>query len=115
MQPASGNASQILFCLNTERLFDRLQEAGLTSPRAMLDVATDRLQELIKPVGFFRRKTEFLKRVSQILIDEYKSDIPASVEVSRAQLDGHSLPVFGFRICVGCRVLDQKWLIWLCK
>lgn len=63
------------------RLIFRLQEAGLTTPRAMLDASSDRLGELIKPVGFWRRKTEFLKRVSQILIDEYKSDIPSTVEV----------------------------------
>lgn len=53
----------------------------------MLDVQPDRLGDLIKPVGFWRRKTEFLKRVSQILIDDYDNDIPASVEVSRAQSD----------------------------
>lgn len=73
------------FCFS---LFPRLRGEGLTNPQAMLDVPPDRLGELIKPVGFWRRKTEFLKRVSQILLDDYDSDIPASVEVSRAQLDG---------------------------
>lgn len=53
----------------------RLKEKGL-SPSWILSVDPDTLGELLKPVGFWRRKTEYLKRVSQILIDKYGGDIP---------------------------------------
>lgn len=57
----------------------RLRAAGL-SPRMIVDIDPDSLANLIKPVGFWRRKIEYLKRTSQILLDNYDGDIPDTVE-----------------------------------
>lgn len=53
----------------------RLRKRGL-SPEMIIEIDDDELGELLKPVGFWRRKTEYLKKVSQILIEKYNGDIP---------------------------------------
>ena len=63
----------------THAACQRLRNAGL-SPQMILDTDADELGELIKPVGFWRKKVVYLKKVSEILIKEYKSDIPNTVE-----------------------------------
>lgn len=57
----------------------RLHEAGL-SPQMILDMDPDQLGELIKPVGFWRKKVVYLKKVSEILMRDYSGDIPNTVE-----------------------------------
>lgn len=53
----------------------RLRNRGL-SPEMILNIDDGELQELIKPVGFWRRKTEYLKKVAKIVIEKYDGDIP---------------------------------------
>ncbi|KAF6203527.1 hypothetical protein GE061_001858 [Apolygus lucorum] len=57
----------------------RLREHGLT-PENMVKIDDNVLQNLLKPVGFYKRKTEYIKRTSQILLDKYEGDIPDSLE-----------------------------------
>ncbi|XP_037074375.1 endonuclease III-like protein 1 isoform X1 [Pollicipes pollicipes] len=57
----------------------RLKAAGLSVPW-LLQVDQGQLAQLIKPVGFWRRKAEYLKKTVRILQDEYAGDIPPSVE-----------------------------------
>lgn len=57
----------------------RLHEAGL-SPQMIVDMDAEQLGEMIKPVGFWRKKVVYLKKVSEILIRDYDSDIPNTVE-----------------------------------
>lgn len=38
------------------------------------------LQKLLIPVGFYKNKAKFIKKTSQILLDEYEGDIPGTVE-----------------------------------
>ena len=45
----------------------RLREAGL-SPQMILDMDAGQLGELIKPVGFWRKKVVYLKKVADILL-----------------------------------------------
>ncbi|KAF7487588.1 Endonuclease III-like protein 1 [Sarcoptes scabiei] len=40
----------------------------------------DELQNLIKSVGFFRRKAEYLKKTAKILKEDYDNDIPETLE-----------------------------------
>ena len=35
---------------------------------------------MIKPVGFYRRKATYIKKTTQILLDEYDGDIPDTIE-----------------------------------
>uniref|UniRef100_A0A0A9WGF8 Endonuclease III homolog n=1 Tax=Lygus hesperus TaxID=30085 RepID=A0A0A9WGF8_LYGHE len=57
----------------------RLREHGLT-PENMVATSDDVLRNLLHPVGFYKRKTEYIKRASQILLDKYEGDIPDSIE-----------------------------------
>lgn len=62
----------------THAATQRLHAAGL-SPQMILDMDPEKLGELIKPVGFWRKKVVYLKKVSEILIRDYGGDIPDSV------------------------------------
>jgi endonuclease-3 len=57
----------------------RLCAHGCT-PENILNTEEDALDALINPVGFHRRKAQFLRRVAKILLDDYDGDIPRSVE-----------------------------------
>ena len=46
----------------------------------MLDTSDQKLGELIYPVGFWKRKVQYIKETSQILKDKYNSDIPDSIQ-----------------------------------
>ena len=46
----------------------------------MIAAKTPVLEELIKPVGFFRRKAKNLQEISQIVLDKYDGDIPRTAE-----------------------------------
>lgn len=63
----------------THAATERLRAAGL-SPRMIVDISPDELGELIKPVGFWRKKVVYLKKVADILIRDYGGDIPDTVE-----------------------------------
>jgi endonuclease-3 len=44
------------------------------------DTSDEKLGELIYPVGFWKRKVEYIKATARILKEQYGSDIPDSVE-----------------------------------
>ena len=52
---------------------------GLTV-QSMLDIDEGSLEELLKPVSFYRRKAVYIKKTCQILRDSYEDDIPKTVE-----------------------------------
>jgi len=57
----------------------RLQQLPLV-PGVIAKESEEKLAELIKPVGFYRRKAASLKNLSQILVDQYKEDIPTELK-----------------------------------
>jgi len=59
------------------------------TPQKMLDLGIDGLTEHIKTIGLFRQKAKNVIKLSQILVDEYNSEVPNS----RAALQ--SLPGVG--------------------
>ncbi|CAF1057500.1 unnamed protein product [Adineta steineri] len=58
---------------------DRLLEHGFTVQYA-LDIDIDELGKIIYPVGFWRRKAQYIKDTCQILRDKYNDDIPNTIE-----------------------------------
>jgi len=52
-----------------------LKKRGL-SVQFVNDIEIEELQELLKPVGFYRRKAEYLKKTATILLEQYAGDIP---------------------------------------
>lgn len=57
----------------------RLRARGLTVDN-VLAITEEELGELIKPVGFWKTKAKYIKKTTQILKDQYNSDIPDTAE-----------------------------------
>lgn len=57
----------------------RLRGAGLTTS-SVLSMTDENLAELIKPVGFWRKKVGYLKSTAKVLEDEYEGDIPETYD-----------------------------------
>ncbi len=73
------------------------------TPQKMLDLGIDRLIEHIKTIGLYRQKAKNVIRLSQILVDEYNSQVPNS----RAALQ--SLPGVGRK--TANVVLNMWWQV----
>lgn len=40
----------------------------------------DELQEIIRPTGFYRRKSKYIKQAAKKLVEEFDSEVPRSIE-----------------------------------
>lgn len=58
---------------------ERLRKVGLTTG-SIIAMPDEQLGELIKPVGFWRKKIVYLKGAARMLEEEYAGDIPASAD-----------------------------------
>lgn len=58
----------------SKRLFSRAK-----TPRELLEIPLDELEELIFPVGFFRNKAKNLHRVSKMLIENHDGEVPSTL------------------------------------
>jgi endonuclease III len=63
----------------TERAMAKLM-ARATTPREIMSLEDEELQELIYPVGFYRNKARTLKEVSKLIIEEYRGMVPDTVD-----------------------------------
>ncbi|XP_067118625.1 endonuclease III-like protein 1 [Centruroides vittatus] len=59
-----------------------LKEHGLTVEN-ILKTNDDKLGELIYPVGFWKRKVEYIRKTTKILSEKYNGDIPDTLEELR--------------------------------
>ena len=50
------------------------------TPEKILQIGQSRLEEIIKPCGFFRTKAEHIAGTSKILLDEYGGSVPAEFD-----------------------------------
>ncbi|KAF1742679.1 hypothetical protein MXB_821 [Myxobolus squamalis] len=57
----------------------KLKHYGL-SIESMINIDQPKLEKLLYPVGFYKKKCAFIKKVAEILRDSYDSDIPNNVE-----------------------------------
>lgn len=73
---------------------------GLT-PSSVLEVSEQELADIIYPVGFFRRKAKYIQSAAKILIENYNSDIPRTIEEITA------LPGVGPKM--GYLLLQSAW------
>lgn len=58
---------------------ERLRARGLTVDN-VLSMSDEELGKLIYPVGFWKTKVQYIKKTTQILKEQYKGDIPDSVD-----------------------------------
>lgn len=75
---------------NTEKASKQLFKVART-PKAILKLKNKKLQELIKPSGFYRQKAKNIKKVCKILLEKHKGKVPSS----RAKL--LELPGVGYK------------------
>ncbi|XP_078435074.1 endonuclease III homolog 1, chloroplastic-like isoform X2 [Wolffia australiana] len=64
----------------THGAVQRLANAGLLDPTAIVENNEETISSIIYPVGFYTRKAQYLKKVSQICLEKYDGDIPSSLE-----------------------------------
>ena len=48
------------------------------TPRELLNIPIKKLEEIIRPIGFYRKKSELLHSVSRVLIDRFGGKVPSS-------------------------------------
>lgn len=58
----------------------KLKESGLGNVTGIFNAKEKDIEDLIRPVGFYRRKAIYLKRVAEILHNKYGGDIPDTLE-----------------------------------
>ncbi|XP_044005403.1 endonuclease III-like protein 1, partial [Aphidius gifuensis] len=63
----------------THAAMERLKNHGC-KPDIIVSTPDDDLGKLIYPVGFWKRKVQYIKKTSEILIRDYQSDIPSTIE-----------------------------------
>lgn len=66
----------------TYEAMNRLKANGITglTPQYMVQIDQLDLEKLLCPVSFYKTKAKHIQRASQMLIDQYDSDIPPSLE-----------------------------------
>ncbi|MBE6374626.1 MAG: hypothetical protein E7055_21505 [Lentisphaerae bacterium] len=67
---------------NVEKALDNLEAADLMSPEGIMSVPDDALREIIRPAGFFKQKSLYLKAVAEFFLAYEKTflkstDLPA--------------------------------------
>ncbi|KAL6875697.1 hypothetical protein ACP4OV_013210 [Aristida adscensionis] len=63
----------------THAAVERLSVNGLLDPDAIVRTDEATLANLIKPVGFYQRKAQFIKEASKICLERFGGDIPDSL------------------------------------
>ncbi|EGC32185.1 hypothetical protein DICPUDRAFT_8477, partial [Dictyostelium purpureum] len=94
----------------------RLKEYGL-NVETVLKTPNEKLETLIHPVGFYRRKAVYLKSIAEILKEKYNGDIPPTfkeiealpgigpkmtnliVQIAWGRVEGIAVDVHMHRIC----------------
>lgn len=91
----------------SRRLFEKAK-----TPEEILKLSNEEIEKAIYPSCYYRRKTENIKKISSILINEYKGKVPSSQE-DLLKLPGVGIKTanltlnLGFNIeaiCVDCHV-----------
>ncbi|MBU1158829.1 MAG: endonuclease [Candidatus Thermoplasmatota archaeon] len=80
---------------NVQIAIANLKCAQVLDPRAIMGLDESRLQELIRPSGFYRQKARYLRTFSAYLIDRYDGDIKLMKGIRTAQLRGELLSLDG--------------------
>ncbi len=60
---------------SSERLFNKAPD-----PASIIKLGTSEIAGLIYPAGFYRRKSESIKQIAEILLDKYGGEVPKSID-----------------------------------
>jgi len=50
------------------------------SPRDLIKISEEEIEKLIYPVGFYKQKAKYLKRIAEVLVKKYDGRVPDSIE-----------------------------------
>ncbi|MDR1596468.1 MAG: endonuclease III [Treponema sp.] len=51
------------------------------APRALLKLSAEEIEKLIYPVGFYRTKAQNLKKIAAIIMENYRGQVPADMDL----------------------------------
>jgi endonuclease-3 related protein len=80
---------------NVEKAIENLREADLLQPGALFQVATEELEELIRPAGYFRIKARRLHNLLKLLVEQYHGSLDAMFATDLETLRGQLLAING--------------------
>ena len=80
---------------NVTRAIGNLRQADLLEPHALAAVAPEKLEELIRPAGYFRIKARRLHNLIAFLVDRYDGSLEAMFQTDPAALREGLLAVNG--------------------
>lgn len=84
---------------NTEKAAKQLFQEAKT-PEAILKLKNNKLQQLIKPSGFYKQKAKNIKKVSKILLEKYNGKVP-STRAKLLELPGVGYKTADVVLCYG--------------
>ena len=61
----------------TVNLFDK---AGLNTPDKIVNAPTEQVEELIRKSGMYKTKTQRIKEISKILLEQYNGEVPRGMD-----------------------------------
>lgn len=74
-------------CILSLRTKDEVTEAAMErlikqarSPQEMLSLPTEKLAQIIYPVGFYRTKAKHIREISRTILEKYNGRVPESME-----------------------------------
>jgi len=80
---------------NVRKAIDHLRQRDLLEPRALHDVPLEELEDLIRPVGYYRVKARRLRNLLDFLVSRYDGSLEAMFRVPLARLREELLRVNG--------------------
>jgi endonuclease-3 related protein len=80
---------------NVEKAINNLKQAGVLAPEALRRLPAGRLEELVRPAGYWRLKAQRLKNLLEWLFEGYGGDLKALDGVSTSQLRQELLSIKG--------------------
>ena len=80
---------------NVERAIANLKSEGALDPEALLALPDGRLEELIRPSGYFRQKARKLRVMVEWFLREHGGEIEALRNADMAELRGERLDLWG--------------------
>lgn len=61
--------------VNVEQAITSLKSENLLDAERLITLPTGKLENLIRPAGYFRQKTQRLKAISQVIIEDFDGDL----------------------------------------
>lgn len=78
-----------------EKAIDNLKEMDALSPGVLVEMDIDRLEQAVRPSGYFRQKADRLQVLSRFVLDEYGGDLKAMGSTATRELRQQLLDLKG--------------------